>query len=202
MEGRQRRQPGARSAIIAAAAELIAVNGVAGTSISEVVARSATSAGAIYHHFGSKERLVIEVGRSAMAVPLHLILNTAADLSPHELLNAAVTQVAKDAHTPALLLQIWAGAQSDPALKQLVTVELDTLRAGLRTLVAPWCRANSPAIDPEDLVGVLIGLVAGYAVQRALLPGEGPAGYLPMAVGLLQAAMVTDGRPAPAPRLS
>ena len=137
-----------------------------------------------------------------MAVPLHLILNTAADLSPHELLNAAVTQVAKDAHTPALLLQIWAGAQSDPALKQLVTVELDTLRAGLRTLVAPWCRANSPAIDPEDLVGVLIGLVAGYAVQRALLPGEGPAGYLPMAVGLLQAAMVTDGRPAPAPRLS
>ena len=185
-----------------AALRLFGEQGIKGTTVRQMAEAAGVSAALVIHHFGSKERLVLEVGRSAMAVPLHLILNTAADLSPHELLNAAVTQVAKDAHTPALLLQIWAGAQSDPALKQLVTVELDTLRAGLRTLVAPWCRANSPAIDPEDLGGVLIGLVAGYAVQRALLPGEGPAGYLPMAVGLLQAAMVTDGRPAPAPRLS
>ena len=191
-----------RESLLDEALKLFSTRGYEAVGVQEVALRAGVTKPSLYHHFGSKERLVLEVGRSAMAVPLHLILNTAADLSPHELLNAAVTQVAKDAHTPALLLQIWAGAQSDPALKQLVTVELDTLRAGLRTLVAPWCRANSPAIDPEDLVGVLIGLVAGYAVQRALLPGEGPAGYLPMAVGLLQAAMVTDGRPAPAPRLS
>ena len=110
-----RRRPAAREVILRAATELIRVNGVAGTSISDVITRSGTSAGAIYHHFGSKERLVLEVGRNAMAVPMTMIMATATDLSPDALFAAALDRVGEDEHTPELLLQIWAGAKSDPS---------------------------------------------------------------------------------------
>lgn len=158
----------ARQAIINATVELIRLHGVAGTSIADVIARSGTSAGAIYHHFGSKERLVLEVARSAVAVPMTLIMQTSTGLAPAELFRAALDQVARNDDTAGVLLQIWAGAQSDPALAHLLTSEVTAMRVGVIAFVGAWCAEHSPHADAEAVVSVLMSLVMGYAVQRGL----------------------------------
>ena len=163
-----RRRPAARAAILAAAAELIAANGVAGTSISEIIHRSGTSAGALYHHFGSKERLVLEVGRNAVAVPLSLIMATTDGLAPAGLFAAALDQVAQNENTAVLLFQICAGARSDPALDELLRTEVLTMRAAVQTFVSAWCDDQGTGVEPGDIVDSIIGLVIGYAVQRAV----------------------------------
>lgn len=158
----------ARQAIIDATVELIRQRGVAGTSIADVIARSGTSAGAIYHHFGSKEELVLEVGKTAIAKPMAMILDTTPGLAPADILRAALGRVAEDEGLAELLLQIWAGAKSDAALFALMRKEGTAMKALVVQFMRSWCAVNAPHADPDNLTDLLLGLVMGFAVQRAL----------------------------------
>ncbi|HQY99129.1 MAG TPA: TetR/AcrR family transcriptional regulator [Propionicimonas sp.] len=162
------RPANARQAILDAATELIRVNGVAGTSISDIVASSGTSAGAIYHHFGSKERLVMEVGRSILAAPLARMVASAAHLSPVDLLAAALAHVVEDDRTPELMLQVWAGARGNAELARMVRDESGMMQVGVRTFLAEWCAEHAPDADPDGVLEVTMGLVMGLAVLRTL----------------------------------
>gem|GEM_PF-598995 len=188
-----------RAAILEAATDLIRIHGVAGTSISDVITLSKTSAGAIYHHFGSKERLILEVGRDAVARPMEMVMQTSSGLSPTSLLAAALAQVDRDKHTPELLLQIWAGAKSDISLSRILSIEVSRVRAGIRAYLAPWCAENAPTADPDRIVDILTGLVMGYAVQRALALNSDPEAFRALASGLLDAVIKgAQGGPIPA----
>ncbi|MFT4296222.1 MAG: TetR/AcrR family transcriptional regulator [Micropruina sp.] len=167
MTSAARPAPGVRDAIIRATTELIRDKGVGNTSISDIVARSGTSAGAIYHHFGNKERLILAVGESILAKPMTMVLQTNPELSPAGLLEAALGHVTRDRQTPELLLQIWAGAKADPALGALVRGEVATARLTVRNFIAGWCARHAPQADPDALADLVMALVAGYAVQRA-----------------------------------
>lgn len=189
MESSRNRSPIAREAILEATAELIREHGVSGTSISDVVARSGTSAGAIYHHFGSKGRLVLEVGRNAVAAPMTMIMQTSPSLSPADLFRAAFDQVALSEHTAALLLQIWSGAQSDLALARLLQSEFAAMQVTVEGFVRYWCAEHSPGTDARELVNVLIGLVMGYAVQRSLGIDSDPNRYRELGATLILRAI-------------
>lgn len=178
--------PGVRDAIVRATTELIRDKGVGSTSISDIVARSGTSAGAIYHHFGNKEQLILAVGKSIIAKPMAMMLRTNPDLSPVEVLQAALGHVTNDRHTPELLLQIWAGAKADPALGALVRGEVATARLTVRTFIAGWCERRAPGADPDALTDLVMALVAGYAVQRAFGIAAEPAGLSEPARRLLE----------------
>lgn len=186
MEPSRPRSPIAREAILEAATELIRERGVSGTSISDVVARSGTSAGAIYHHFGSKGRLVLEVGRNAVAAPMAMIMQTSPSLSPADLFRAAFDQVARSEHVATLLLQFWSGAQTDQALARLLKSEFGAMRATVEGFVQRWCLEHSPNTDPKALVSVLVGLVMGYAVQRSLKVDGDPIEYRELGATLIQ----------------
>ncbi len=186
----KRRRPGAREAIIAAATELIRVNGVAGTSIADVIAASGTSAGAIYYHFGSKERLVLEVGKTAMAVPMAMILQTSTGLSPAALFAAALERVAREEGVAEMLLQIWAGAKSDPGLERLLLTEVGTVKANIMAFIGTWCGEQGPTTDPAALANLIIGLITGFAVQRGLGVDIDPDAYRDLGVRLLETALV------------
>lgn len=172
---------------MAAAADLIRVQGVAGMSISDLVAQSGTSAGAIYHHFGSKQGLVLEVARRVLAGPVALALATPAEghLSPAALFRAAASHVAADTDTPALVLQIWAGARTDPALHELLLQEAAGVMDAATSLIREWCAQHGAALDPDGVTEMLVGLVMGFAVQRALLPSAHPDAYLEVTGRLL-----------------
>jgi AcrR family transcriptional regulator len=177
----------AREAIVSAAAELMLVQGVSGMAISDLIARSGTSAGAIYHHFGNKQGVVMAVARRVIAGPVHLVLQTsrAGGLSPADLLGAALAHVAADEHTPALVLQIWAGAKADPELLALLQQEVAGVKAAAVDVIRSWCERGRYDIDPEGATEVLIGLVMGFAVQRALMSDWHPEAYQQVAQRLL-----------------
>jgi len=179
----------ARQAILDATVELIRLHGVAGTSIADVIARSGTSAGAIYHHFGSKEQLVLEVGRAAIARPMAMILQTAPGLSPADILRAALGRVAEDEGLAELLLQIWAGARSDPALFGMLRGEGMAMKDLVVQFMQSWCAINAPDTDPGRLTDLLLGLVMGFAVQRALTFGTDLDAYADLGARVLAGAI-------------
>ena len=82
---RSGRYGASRGAILDAAGELIRTKGVAGTSISDIVHASGTSAGAIYHHFASKQDIVLAVSLRAVAEPVAIALAETGPMSPAEL---------------------------------------------------------------------------------------------------------------------
>jgi TetR/AcrR family transcriptional repressor of nem operon len=62
-----------RARIVLAAAELVAVNGVAGTSLDAVMAASETSKSQLYHYFGNKDELMCAVveARASKVIDFH-----------------------------------------------------------------------------------------------------------------------------------
>ncbi len=183
-----------RQVILDAAVELIRERGVAGTSISDVVARSGTSAGAIYHHFANKEELILEVGRTTIARPLGMILDTTMGLEPSAILRSALGRVAEDEGLAELLLQLWAGAQSDPKLYALLSVEGRAMRTLVVKYLDFWIAQHAPELDAETLTSVLLGLVMGFAVQRALSLDTELDAYADMAARLLADAATSGTR--------
>jgi AcrR family transcriptional regulator len=179
----------ARQAILDATGELIRLHGVAGTSIADVIARSGTSAGAIYHHFGSKEQLVLEVGKGAIAKPMAMILRTQPGLAPADILRSALARVAEDEGLAELLLQIWAGAKSDPALFALMREEGTAMKDLVIQFMRSWCAKNAPDADPKNLADLLLGLVMGFAVQRALTFGTDLDTYADIGAQVLAGAL-------------
>lgn len=186
-----RQTAAAREAILEAAADLVRTHGVVGMSIADLIARSGTSAGAIYHHFSSKQAVVLEVTRRAIAGPMASVMSTpnSAGLSPAHLLEAAITRVVHDEPTAELLVQVWAGASSDPDLHQVLHSEGLGIQHAVVSVVADWCARNDVDADPEGLASILIGLVMGYAVQRALLPTTNRDAYVATGQRLLNSVL-------------
>ncbi|MFV0407654.1 MAG: TetR/AcrR family transcriptional regulator [Propioniciclava sp.] len=189
-----------REAIIAAARELIRGHGVEGMSISQVVAHSGTSTGAIYHHFGNKEQLVLAVGKSALAAPVSMVMRTTPGISPAGICAAALQRVAEDEQLPKTLLQIWSGAQSNPHLAELISQETTLMRAAAGTFIQQWlAAAQVPGVDGEDVVSLIFGLVGGFTLQRALGMPVDLDSYLNSAVAAVRLATHQDPAASTAP---
>jgi hypothetical protein len=117
-----------------------------------------------------------------------MILSTAPGLSPADILRSALARVADDEGLAELLLQIWAGAKSDPALFTMLRKEGMAMKGLVVEFMRSWCAENAPSTDPEDLCNLLLGLVMGFAVQRALTFGTDLDTYADIGAQVLAAA--------------
>ncbi|MGC4154777.1 MAG: TetR/AcrR family transcriptional regulator [Propionicimonas sp.] len=185
----------AREAILNAAADLIRTEGAAGMSIADLIARSGTSAGAIYHHFGSKQGVVLEVARRAVAGPMQSVLHTPTEggLSPADLLTAALTRVVQATETAELIIQIWAGASAKPELGELLRSEGQGVRDMVELVVSHWCELNDVDADPAGVSAVLLSLVMGSVVQQSLVPDFDAERYLAAATTMLASLTESTG---------
>ena len=188
----------AREAILNAAAELIRAEGAVGMSIADLITRSGTSAGAIYHHFGNKQGVVLEVARRAVAGPMQSVLHTPVEggISPTDLLVAALTRVEQATETAELIVQIWAGAMAEPDLFQLLRAEGQGVRDTVELVVRHWCELNDVEADPAGVAAVVVSLVMGSVVQRSLIPAFDTERYLAAATAML-ATLTTASPPSP-----
>lgn len=180
-------RPSSRGAIVEAAAQLIRVSGVQGTSITELIAASGTSAGAIYHHFPSKNAIVVEVAREAMAWPMSA-LATYRDrpASPSELLSFAVNALTAESGLGDLLIQLGAGAATDDELGKQLRVEFAQLRDSVDQTMRAWASANQvPLGRVHGYSQLLIGLTLGFVSQRRLVSDFDEKAYASQAVRLL-----------------
>jgi len=195
---RSDRPAGTREAILEAAEELFAERGFAGTSVRDIVRVSNSSPPSLYHFFGSKENLLIELvtdryTRYCDALEAQLASASSALEVCQQLFEFALTNMAQEPKTAKFLFSIMFGPQQDipkEPLKELL------LRWEL--IVYERLRAVAPDVAEERVIfaqtmlnglmtpPVLLFLTAGIKT----FPPE-----LPACLALRVADVLTDEHP-------
>ncbi len=164
-----------RLQILDAARRCFIRNGFHATSMQDVFTEAGLSAGAVYRYFVGKDDIIAAIASGALAdlatafadgekVPPQLddIVDVVLDVDTPPL--AGSTESAR------LLVQIWSEALRSPALAAQLTDVMDESRRVLGRLVERHQQAGllPPDAAPEEVAAVLIALVDGFLVQRAV----------------------------------
>jgi len=171
-----------REAILNAAEALIRERGVGAMSVADIISASGTSAGAIYHHFESKQDIVLAIAERALARPIEAAVQETGPVTPAELFTLAARRVAAEAETAPLLLQIWAGAAADERLRTLLRDRAGGLPMGVAAHVEHWCVTHGHAEDRVAVASLLVGLVMGLVIQSSLFDDFAAEDYVAVAV--------------------
>lgn len=187
------RRPTKRDSIVEAAARLIRTEGVHAASMSVLIKESSASAGTIYHHFASKNDIVLAVAQSAVVGPLKSILSHQPDglRSPGDLLRLIVEAVMGGDVESALIVQLWAGSSREPLLKEILRDQMAEVHDGLTREVSRWLDANGvpePSRRAPHLSHVIMGQAMGLLAERTILTDLDRDAYLDEAARLLDAA--------------
>jgi AcrR family transcriptional regulator len=174
-----------REAILNAAETLIRERGVGAMSVADIISASGTSAGAIYHHFESKQDIVLAIAERALARPIEAAIQETGPVTPAELFRLAARRVAAEAETAPLLLQLWAGAAADERLRNLLRDRAGGLPEGVAAHVEQWCEANGYAGESVAVASLLVGLVMGLVIQTSLFDDFMADDYVAVAVAAL-----------------
>lgn len=127
------RSTGTRAAILDAAEALFAERGFAGTSVRDIVRASQSSPPSLYHFFGSKENLLVELVTDRYesycdALEAHLATATTAFEVCKQLIDFVLTNMSQQPNTAKFLFSIMFGPQQDipkePLQELLVRWEL------------------------------------------------------------------------------
>ncbi len=176
-----------RILIIDAAAELIREKGVQATSISDITKLSGASAGSIYHHFASKEAIVVEVTHQVIRYPLGALAAYRDNpTGPAELFTFATQALQANPELGDLLVQLGAGATTDGELGRHLRDEFTPLAEAVQEDLHNWALVND--LPPEMVQGrgqILFGLLLGFVAQRRLVGSFDADAYLRQSLQLL-----------------
>jgi AcrR family transcriptional regulator len=166
-----------RQQIVDAARARFASHGFTRTSITDIVAESGLSNGAIYRYFASKEELVIAVCEQASdGFPTALTAGAINVFLEH------VRVLAKETGHARLVAQIYAEAAVNPALAAVVQEQLSSMRKAVARLIPD--RQNA---DAEQIAEAFVALCVGYSEQLSVRGDLDPAPFTSALVALLKA---------------
>ena len=166
-----------REQVLEAGRRAFSANGFHATSMDDVIGASGLSAGAVYQYFRSKDELILAVATEALGA-IRLTLDTldedasrnpAASLS--KLLESWPFVPGPDGvDITRIALHGWSEATRNPALHAVVEDGYAGFQERVVRLVARWQAAGTvPAdVEPAAITPVLLSLILGYVVQRAL----------------------------------
>jgi AcrR family transcriptional regulator len=175
--GRQPRQERSRQrveAILAAALELVVEQGAEALAMREVARRADVQISSIYQYFPSKSSIIRELAERDLARVRQLLQAAVAGLLPGNGRPPAVAAVVDhlvDAYFAHYrdqpdALAVWAGAQSDPSLREL---DREDTRSTAEFLVPPLLRLlERPHWNGVHALALLISEVTGAAARLAL----------------------------------
>lgn len=175
---------------MAAAADVITRQGVQNTSIAAIIAASGVSTGAIYHHFGNKRAIILEVARQTLQWPKEALLAWRdRPSSPDRLFEFAATALNEDHDLGDLLLQLGSGAATDDELGHELRAEFAEMRDVLDDTMTSWARLNGVPVERVDgLSQLLVGLILGLVAQRVLVESFDAEAYLVRGKALMTVA--------------
>jgi AcrR family transcriptional regulator len=193
-----------RAEIVAAAAQLFAVNGFHATSMADIISASGLSAGAVYRYFRSKEELIGAVAETALSTADEVFESLLADgaaPSPEQALTAIIQAVIdRIVHEPTMGVdltrigvQVWAEALRSPDLAARADEVTRRLRGHFAEVARRWQAAGQLPADavPDQVGAAMLGLVQGFALQRLLLSGTNADSYLAGVKALLSTTSPT-----------
>ena len=178
-----------RAEITAAALRVIRRKGFHATSMSDIIAESGLSAGAIYGHFSSKADIVLEVARRVVGHRIHDLqrLTEAEPLTPPpQALRMLVQAMIRELVDPMILVQVWGEAVVDDRLRELTLEVFLRLREVLTAYLAAWF-GHEHGLPPEpararalEVAPLYLSAVQGLVLQRAVLPDFDETAYFAM----------------------
>jgi AcrR family transcriptional regulator len=160
-----------RPQILAAAAEVIAERGVAGTRIADVAERCEVSPPAVLYWFDSKEQLLAE----ALTADDDRFYEELAErldegASPAERMVALIETASESAGDFALWMELWTWALRDADLRAARERFDSRWRAAIEAIVADGIAAGEfgAAVDPPGAALAIAALIDGLSAQAAL----------------------------------
>ena len=182
-----------RDEIVAAATRLIREEGVHAASISEIIAASGTSAGTIYHHFAHKVDIVLAVAEAGLVLPMQAALFAQGMnervIGPPDIFRAIVETVRSGSVESSLIVQLWAGSSTEPALRTILRAQFEAARTAMYDHIEAWLAARGVAdaatrVDP--VARVTLGQAMGFLAQSTLDPDFDADAYVAEATVLLE----------------
>jgi AcrR family transcriptional regulator len=164
-----------RQQILDAARRRFARDGFHATSMQQVIAEAELSVGAVYRYFPSKSDLIVAIAQQ-MADGIGTQLSAIAekpDRSLIDVMDAAVglieTNTGPDGVLP-LVVQVWAEAQRDPALRAMVAQLYGEIVVVYERIAArAIARGELPTDADAASVGpALAALVLGFGILRLM----------------------------------
>ena len=161
-------------AILAAALELVVEQGAEALAMREVARRAGVQIGSIYQYFPSKSAIIRELAERDLARVRLLLQDAVAGLlgaSRRPPPVAAAVNHLVDAYFAHYrdqpdALAVWAGAQSDPSLREL---DREDTRSTAEFLVPPLLRIlDRPHWNGVHALALLVSEVTGAAARLAL----------------------------------
>jgi AcrR family transcriptional regulator len=172
-ERRTRRAGGERRAAVAeAVAAVLAERGYENTRFADVSAASGTAISTLQNYFGSREDMLIEAIRHATEQEV-LALEAVAD-AERDPWNRLVAMIDRNLNTPLrnhqLLIEVWRSSMRDGELRDYSEEGWARYRAPFLRAVVEGTEAGAftPAVNPDDVVDLLLVWLAGAMVPRTL----------------------------------
>ena len=174
-----------RDQILAAVWPCFLRKGVHATSMEDIIRESGLSAGAVYLYFKGKDELILTAISTYLGQLRGLLLPVLTReevLAPLPFVHEVASAIAK--HTKragidlnAVILMGWSEAQTNGAVKALVTEFQTKYRDALTAVVRQWQQRKHvrAEADAEAIAKALLSFFLGSIVQEALLGDADPA---------------------------
>lgn len=153
-----------RSAIMAAAEQLLAVHGFDAMRLRDVAQHAGVSIGLIQHYFNTRDELLFETMRMASRHRVQQWAGLAAGgASAVDKISALLEGAVNDPHRCVIWLETCAASSRHPELRRDVQLTQDTWRETIRVIVDEGLAAGefTPIVPAEDLVALLVSLIDG-----------------------------------------
>jgi AcrR family transcriptional regulator len=202
---RSERKAATRARLLQAAARVYAQRGFAGATLDQVAADAGFTKGAVYAHFGSKEKLLLALlqehlaGQIAEQLELFNQVRSDPDRPTWERPIAGsdswMRRLGEDPDPFRLFVELWSYAQRDEQLRAGLAGGLDALRATfVRFAVDSAADAGVETSDAahEQFANALIGLILGLGLVKLTEPDAVPEQLLGVVSSILIRALATS----------
>lgn len=171
------RKRDAETALLNAAEELIAQQGITATSLAQIGERAGYSRGLVNHHFGNKDALIARLAGRAQDWFVSRNAETTAS-SGREAILAAIDTYLEISFggdkTARAFLVMWGASFPDGALIEGLSENDARARAGFEEMIltAQSDGSINTEIDPKATATIILGLIRGVAAQ-SVVAGRG-----------------------------
>lgn len=171
------RKRDAETALLNAAEELIAQQGITATSLAQIGERAGYSRGLVNHHFGNKDALIARLAGRAQDWFVNRTAETTAPSGRAAILAAIDTYLEislSGNKTARAFLVMWGASFPDDASVEGLSENDARARAGFEEMIitAQSDGSINTEIDPKASATVILGLIRGVAAQ-SVVAGRG-----------------------------
>jgi len=163
--------------IIEAALGVFRRKGFQATSMAEIIASSGLSAGAIYGYFSSKTEIVYAAATRivpARVDELDAMARREPMPVPAVMIRTLLEGMVSNLGAPAILLQVWGEAATDPVLRELCSGIMTALQAAITRYLTRW-QQSSHGLNEElaeriahEQAPLYVAAVNGFIVQDSI----------------------------------